>query len=200
MSDDVTICVATFGDDSWKAKSGAAVARLGDQGQDEVLQVHGQTLASARNHAAEAARTEWLVFLDADDSLAPGYVDAMLAADGDLRAPALHLAHADGTVEIPDLAARDMNVTNQCAIGTMIRRDMFLDVGGFWEEPAWEDWSLFRRCWLLGATIVHVPGAVYVSHVDPAGRNSTVQAKQKLHREIICSHNWWLDERKRASA
>lgn len=197
---DVTICVATFGDRYWQDKALATAVPSAMQ-QPALLNVqHGDTLADARNRCADLATTEWLVYLDADDHLEAGYIDAMLAADGGLRAPELHLVHPDGTIDIPELTTRDMNVTNQCAIGTMIRREMLLDVGGFWEEPAWEDWSLFRRCWLLGASIVHVPGAVYVSHVDPAGRNSTVQAKQKLHREIICSHNWWLAERKRASA
>lgn len=197
---DVTMCIATFGDRVWQDRALATAVPSAMQQKARIGITHCRTLAEARNRCAELATTEHLIFLDADDSLAPGYVEAMLAADGDLRAPALHLVHPDGTTEIPDLSTRDMNVTNQCAIGTLIRRDMFLDVGGFWEEPAWEDWSLFRRCWLLGASIVHVPDAVYVSHADPAGRNSTVANGPKLHREIICSHNWWLTERRRVTA
>jgi cellulose synthase/poly-beta-1,6-N-acetylglucosamine synthase-like glycosyltransferase len=196
--DDVTICVATFGDDSWKVKAEACGDAAAEQGAD-VLAYHGLTLASARNAMAGDAGTEFLIFLDADDEIAPGYIDAMLTADGDLRAPRLHLVHPDGSTEIPDLASRDIATMNPCAIGTMIRREMFLDVGGFWEERAWEDWSLFRRCWLTGASIVHVPDAVYVSHVDPAGRNSMVADKRHLHREIIASHNWWLTERRRVT-
>ncbi|MBK6580440.1 MAG: glycosyltransferase [Sandaracinaceae bacterium] len=61
--------------------------------QHDAVHVHGKTLAAARNIGAQAATTEWLVFLDADDELSEGYCDAILAADGDLRAPALHLIY-----------------------------------------------------------------------------------------------------------
>lgn len=193
---EVTIVVATFGDPSWKTKAiERAIPSAAAQPHSAVVAMHGDTLAQARNAGALAATTEWLCFLDADDELAEGYVEAMLAAGGDLRAPELHLIHPDGTVDVPDLVGRDITVTNPCCIGTFVRRRMLLDVGGFWGERAWEDWSLFRRCWLAGATITHVADAVYRSFVDPAGRNSTVAEPRLLHRQIVRSHQRWLAER-----
>lgn len=85
---------------------------------------------------------------------------------------------------------------NPCVIGTLIRRELFAEAGGFWSERAWEDWSLFRRAWLLGATIDHVPAAVYRVTVNPAGRNSTIDRPHSLHREILRSHATWLRTRK----
>lgn len=197
MSNDVTIIVATFGDPSWRTIAAErAIPSAGPQAP--TIAVHGNSIAEARNTGAVLAQTEWLIFLDADDELAPGYVDAMLAAGGDLRAPELHLIRAIDSIEVPDLASRDMAVMNQCPIGTMIRRQRLFDVGGFWEERAWEDWSLFRRCWLDDDVIVHVPGAVYRSFVGRTGRNSTVTDPKSLHREIIASHDRWLSARRAA--
>ena len=44
------------------------------------------TIASVRNELANTAKGEWLLFLDADDELAPGYLDAMTRALGQERA------------------------------------------------------------------------------------------------------------------
>ncbi len=187
---DVTVIVGTYGDDHWR-DLGAATAAA-----HEAIHVHGDTLAGARNTGAQAATTEWLVFLDADDSLSPGYCDAILAADGDLRAPALHLIYPDKVV-VPDLAGRDMNRMNACPIGTGIRRQLLLECGGFWEEPAFEDYSLFRRAWLIGAVISHVPDAVYQAHVRAGSRNNSVDDPAALVKSIKASHAMWLDDRGR---
>lgn len=195
----MTICVATFGDPKWRLLAehrAAPNARL--QGVPVVTVHGGDTIAEARNVAARFVRTEWIVFLDADDELEPGYIDALAAGTGDLRAPAVrYVDHMSPTIPDPLVFAdRDISTINPCVIGTAIRRTMFDDVGGFWEERAWEDWSLFRRCWLAGATIEHIPAAVYRVHVNQLGRNSTVTDGATLHRQILKSHRRW--QRKRA--
>lgn len=192
---DLTIIIATFGDPIWSRRAADTCAEIQDTAGVPIVLSHGDTLAQARNYGAEIADTEWLCFLDADDTLAPGYVPAIAAATGDLRAPALHLVGRDGNIDIPDLTTRDIATVNPCCIGTVLRRSMFCTASGFWEERAWEDWSLFRRCWLLGATITHVPDAVYIAHADPNGRNSTVRDGRRLHADIIASHDTWLAER-----
>lgn len=174
---DVTIIVATYGSNDWR-DMGAATADLFD-----AVHVHGRGLAHARNTAAEAATSEWLIFLDADDALAPGYVDAMAAADGDLRAPTLELYYPDRVVT-PDLTARNIERTNPCCIGTAIRRSLFLSCGGFPALPGWEDWALFLRAYRRGATITHVPAAVYRQVVRPRSRNQTVPDAARLYQEI----------------
>jgi hypothetical protein len=88
--------------------------------------------------------------------------------------------------------SRDIiNGLNPCPIGTLIHRTMFDAVGGFWDEPAWEDWSLFRRAVLIGAEITFVHDAVYHAADNPRGRNSTVRNPQALRRQILESHRRW---------
>lgn len=175
--DDLTVIVGTYGTDEWRDMGAATAA------QHDAVHVHGKTLAAARNIGAQAATTEWLVFLDADDELSEGYCDAILAADGDLRAPALHLIYPDKVV-VPDLASRDIERTNPCCIGTAIRRGMFLAIGGFPELDGWEDWAVYLRAVRRGARLVHVPDAIYRATVRPGSRNQTVPDPSKLYAHI----------------
>jgi len=199
---DVTILVTTMGDASWERlawsvaipdalkQTGAFTASM--HVSDDV------SLGEARNRAVEFHDPKgWICFLDADDRLEPGFVDAMQAVhqprNTDLLAPALRIVSEtkpDPPVEV--LKHRDMARMNSCPIGTLIHRTQFDAVGGFWDEPIWEDWSLFRRCWLTGSRIRHIDGAVYRATHSPAGRNS--QSLRGIHSRIIKSHEKWLNQ------
>lgn len=197
-ADSVAVIVATFGEERWAqlARTIAAPSAEAERPAELVLE-HGATLHQARNDGAARTSSEWLCFLDADDQLEPGYLSALLGAAGDLRAPAVRYVVA-GAPDPPPLvlAGRNISHVNPCVVGTLIRRELFEAAGRFWPERAWEDWSLFRRAWLLGATIEHVPAAVYRVTVNPAGRNSTIDRPHTLHREILRSHAAWLRQRK----
>lgn len=178
---DVTILICTFGDWAW-AKRGREVAYPSAITQAPTKTMHGQTLADARNVAAILAPSEWLIYLDADDRLAPGYVEAMAKATGDLRAPALYENYGLEKVHVPT-ADRDIEHVNPCCIGTAIRRDVVLDIG--WQDwPAWEDWALFLTAHRRGAVIEHVPDAHYLAGVHRYSRNRTVTNEQQLHADI----------------
>lgn len=193
----VAVVVATFGADRWAqlARRRAVPSAEAEQPAELIVE-HGETLHQARNDAARRARADWLCFLDADDELEPGYLAALLAATGDLRAPSVRYVTPTETPEPISFAGRNIDNMNPCVIGTLIRRDQFHEAGGFWPERAWEDWSLFRRAWLLGAKVEHVPAAVYRVHHDPTGRNSTVDRPHTLRREILRSHALFLRQRK----
>lgn len=194
----VAVVVATFGDEAFaQLARRVAIPSALAQEPDELYVQHGPTLHQARNAGAAAARAEWLCFLDADDELEPGYLVELLGAAGELRAPSARYVIAGAPIPPPvSFASRNIAHVNPCVIGTLIRRELFEAAGGFWPERAWEDWSLFRRAWLLGASIEHVPSAIYRVNVNPAGRNSTVDRPHTLHREILRSHAAWLNRRK----
>lgn len=177
----VTICIATFGDEHWKrlAWNHAAPSAF-DQGVGVVL-VHGDSLAGARNAAAKIASTEWLIFLDADDQLAPGYVDAMAQANGDLRAPALF---EDGCRV--DLTRRNIEDLNPCVVGTAVRKDLLAECGGWPDFPIYEDWALWLRASRRGAKIEHVPDAHYLARTRPGSRNTSLPPLRaaRVAREI----------------
>lgn len=181
---DLTICVATFGEARWiELAHGRAMPSARAQGCP-VVYVHGDSLHEARNQAAKQASTPLVCWLDADDELAPGYAEAMCAGNADMRAPALLECHPDGRTVAVDVESRDIEKLNPCAIGTAVRRTMFLEAGGFAGWPAWEDWATFLRMHRRGATLEHIGGAVYLQHVRPGSRNRTVKHPRDLHAAI----------------
>lgn len=176
MSGDVTVIVPVFGDHArWLPVAERAVfsAIAQTAPPERVFLSMAADLCTARNGPAEWARTEWLCFLDADDELDVGYVEAMLAGEGDLRQPAT-LGVVDGVEDAAPVVipTRPLLDANYIVIGAFIRTALFWEVGGFRHLPAYEDWDLWIRAWLAGAAITCVPEAVYRVHVSPTGRNA----------------------------
>lgn len=196
----VEVMICAYGDPGWRellytralpsVASNGVVARA-------VYEPDG-TLAGVRNAAAEKSRADWLCFLDADDELASGYLTAMrhtahrwnlwrpedVRANPLLLAPAVEYVLPDGTRSDPSIPnAGKWPDFNECVIGTLIPRWLFEEVGGFRELPSLEDYDLTLRCVKAGARIEHVPKAVYVAHVSPAGRNGDQSVYHRLRRE-----------------
>lgn len=169
---DATIIIGIFGDAKYwlnRAEQGS-IASAERQGR-RVIVSYSDTLAKARNLGAAKADTEWLIFLDADDELKLGYVDALMAGSGDLRAPAVQWIKNGVPSEPETLHTRDIETMNPCVIGTAIRKDMFDDCGGFQEWEAWEDYALFLKAFRRGAEIVHHPQAIYKVYDGANSRN-----------------------------
>ena len=184
----VSVIIATFGEnDLYRRLALRAAASVTQQTVEplEVVRVHGDTLQKARNEGAELAKGEWLIFLDADDELDPRYVEAMLAAEGDIRRPAT-LGIVDGVEDVAPvmIPKRDLLMSNYIVIGAMHRREDFLAVGGFNNYPCLEDWDLWLRIVYNGAEVVDVPEAVYRVHVIPDSRNSDVSIHAKVYSKI----------------
>ena len=187
----ITVVVATYGNDEWKVLAQRAAASARAQA-DEVIVVHQPdgTLATARNAGAKQAKGDFLIHLDGDDELEPGYVDAMRAAivpGVALYAP--QVAYVIKGKRQPPKYWREVSLIhgNWLVIGTMLNRHEFLQCGGFKEWSAYEDYELFARYWRdHHAQIVRVPHAVYRAHWRQGSRNKqmTRQEAVELHYEI----------------
>jgi glycosyltransferase involved in cell wall biosynthesis len=196
---DLTVVVATFGDGWWRELATARAVPSADALDVPVVQVHGDTLHGARNTGLDMVDTEWVVFLDADDELEPGYLAAMGRGSADVRAPAVR--YVTGGRPAPPRMPKVAGHTHQCVaaclawgnwlvVGSAVRAGLVRRVGG-WRDFCWsEDWDLWVRCWQVGATIEPVPAAVYRAHVRPGSRNRAPGRVTKLeaHRAIAAAN------------
>lgn len=192
---DVTIAVATFGDRSWVDLARERAIPSAEQFGCRIVHVHADTLMAARNEALTQVDTEWVIHLDADDELEAGYIDAMAAGSADLRAPAVRYMQGrwPDPLRIPKVAGHQHDCVAEClregnwlVIGTAVCAEMVRQVGG-WRDFEWsEDWDLWVRCWLAGATVEALPDAIYRAHVrrDSRNRGASREVRSACHRAI----------------
>jgi GT2 family glycosyltransferase len=223
----IGIVVATYGEDRWYqlAKKRAVPSADAQTWQDEagiwrvprVTQTHlaTGTLAEARNSAARSISNyvDYLIFLDGDDELAPGYVKAMHEAamfnPGALYVPAVKYVSKGGAARAPKFwPEQDHHDGNWLVIGTMVPcdafyetaewtkdedgEDVFVRSGGFEEYGLYEDWALFARMQDLGYGPQKVPDAVYVAHRSNRSRNNA-HPKERLYWHQKIGADLWPD-------
>lgn len=178
----VSIIIATYGDEAWKRLAlTRAYPSATKQDAAEIIAVHepDMSIAQVRNAAAERATSEWLCFLDADDELGPNYTEVMWRAleqereidetTPPLLTPAVRQIRR-GRSSSPSFFDRGVSLRddNWLVLGTLVQRELFLEVGGFNDYPhGFEDWSLWAKCWKAGAKIVKVRDAVYIYYWNP---------------------------------
>ena len=139
------------------------------------------------NEGAKAAAGEYLVFLNNDTEVTPGWLSALVRPaleDEEVISVASKMLYYDrrdtintagGKITIigggfyRGYCDKDGPAYNQpgytgfgCAAGVLVRRDFFLDSGGFDEDyfAACEEHDLGWRAWLYGYRVAYAPGAV----------------------------------------
>lgn len=189
---DVTIAVCTFGDRSWEklACERAVPSASSEIGRANILMLHRDSLAEARNEALENCGTDWIIYLDADDEIEPGYAAAMLAGQGDVRAPSVRRVRPDGRPKRHVYMPRVYNHSHVCrgeclpggnwvTCGAMARTELLREAGGWWDEPIYEDWSMWLRCWKAGGDIQPCPDAIYRYWISENNRNGSLPPAER---------------------
>lgn len=190
---DVSVVIGTFGADRWQMLAQRAAASVPEG--VPVHHVHAGTLHDARNSALAQVETEWVVHLDADDELTPGFLPTLAAGAADVRAPSVQYV-VQGHQRRPAMprvwghrhaCAQDcLPEGNWIVIGAYARVELLRAVGG-WRDFSWsEDWDLWLRCHLAGARFEAIPAAVYRAYVRSDSRNRAPEQAAKLaaHRAI----------------
>jgi GT2 family glycosyltransferase len=152
----------------------AEVARRQDA---RVLDVPDAAVSAVRNQAAKAIRTPIVAFVDADQEVSAGWVEAAVmglaeanvdAVGADYRSPPSPTWVQRAYDALRRRPARRCETSWLPSGNLVIRRDAFLSVGGFDESlETCEDVDLCRRLHAAGRRVVAEPDLVSVHHGDP---------------------------------
>lgn len=142
--------------------------------------------AASRNAATRVARGDWLIMLDDDSApIDAGFISAIESAPMDVGAVGAEILLSDGGREAGGLP----EVPVGC--GVAIRRDVFLDLGGYDPEFHFyaEEYDLAARMLLAGFRVVH-DRSFRVLHRKVAGGRDMNAILLRLVR-----NNGWVEQR-----
>lgn len=192
----ISVIIGTFGSKQWEARGELTAQTVYNQvlPAASVHHIHGENLAQARNIGAVEAEGEWLCFLDADDFLCTSYLYYMDKSlpDYDALIQPSTVYWSKGVAESEPFLIEpkaSLSEGNWMVIGTLIRKDQFLRLGGFDPElPIYEDWDLWIRAYQEGASLLQEERAIYNVNRSDGGRNEALEHQQKYFYQIRDTH------------
>jgi len=165
--------VTVVDDGSSEEETIRALEQLPDQ--VTVIRQANAGLSAARNTGLRTADTSYLIVLDADDRLAPGALTLMRAPLD--REPELGFSYGmarffgawEGTLKFPPYDPYKLLYRHIVGSTTLMRRELFEDVGGFDPEfHEYEDWEFWLHALERGWRGQNVDGVtlLYRRHGD----------------------------------
>lgn len=155
-----------------------------------------QGISNTRNYLLDRVRTEWLVCLDGDDIMLPGYLHAAVKL---AKSSGAHLISTDARLfgdEIGGWAPPDYDpffIRDMNCIPTMVlyHRSVWEMVGGYRVEyPFNEDWDFFLRASQFDLKVSKVPGALFNYRVTASGlAENYIKNKVQLNQALIITGN-----------
>lgn len=160
-------------DGSTEPRTREILAALGATGVRVIEQPHAG-LSAARNHGIAASAGDYVLPLDADNRLLPGFAaEAVALLDADPGAGIVYGDRRDfglrnGDVVVPEFDLPRMlsgNYIDACAV---VRREVWSEAGGY--DTAlhdWEDWDFWLGAAARGWRFLRIPRPVFEYRVRP---------------------------------
>lgn len=195
----VTVVVATCGNDEWLEMGNKAADSIYIPG---IVRIHlpKGTVSEARNKGLSKVKTEYVCFVDADDTLKHGYFG--FEPTEDVTVTSIRYKNK-GEPQIPKVWAHEVYGKKQhnyachgdCLIdgnyihiGAIVKTKLAKEIGGFHEYPVYEDWDFWLRLQQHGATFGQYPESIYEASVRENNnhRNQSMpkSERNKIHEQI----------------
>jgi glycosyltransferase involved in cell wall biosynthesis len=176
-----------------------------DYPRTRLLRTANNGLAAARNNGIAAATGRYILPLDADDRIAPGYLEKGSAVL-DAR-PEVGIVYClgelfgarSGPIAAPAYTLRRMLFSNLIFSCALFRRTDWEACGGY--DPGMvhgcEDWDFWLSLIELGRQVVRLPEVLFCYRIREESMNLSMDRQKRLamHRRILENHRklfpWW---------
>lgn len=151
-------------------------------------------VAKARDIGVRMSRGELLLFVDADDKLAPDFLQQSVKsiANADIVYPSM-VMFTDYTSTLhespPVLKAKHL-MDKKCAIPVtcMMKRDVYEILGGFKEMPIFEDWDFWIRASVAGFRFKKANTLLMYRQVEDSRVHKPLGFKTGVYRQIVAAY------------
>lgn len=149
-------------------------------------------VAKARDIGVRMSTGKLILFVDADDKLAPDFIQQCgkaIAKGADIAYPNMLLF---GEVERNKLVTSKANITAKYLLGTkiylpvtsMMWRKVYDLIGGFRELPIFEDWDFWLRAFAAGFKFKRANSLLYYRQNRGSRNGASSEIKCSVHRQI----------------
>lgn len=158
-----------------------------------------QGLSAARNNGFQKIHGEYVIFLDADDKLAPGFVAKTVATAqqhpdaGFVYTQQQYFEAADDITEFPDYDVALLKKKNYIPACTLIRTAVLRKCTYDTRFKSWEDWDFYLSLAERGIYGVRLnePLILYRKHADQASMLDTFSEKKKVRTLALLRYKHW---------
>lgn len=156
--------------------------------------------AGARNAGIAAATGEYILPVDADDLIAPNYIEKAVKIMDDNDNIGVVYCHADlfgeqsGPWELPDYSLEKMLLDNIIFVSAMFRREDWCKVGGYRTtmKHGMEDYDFWLSILELDRSVHQLPEVLFHYRIKPVSRTTRFQEDpavvQQTYRMIYNQH------------
>lgn len=143
--------------------------------------------AAARNAGITAAKGDYILIVDSDDSIAPTYVEkavATISTNENVQLVCSHLLVTEGDKQYEEVIQggvfKDFLFKNPAVNGSMFRKSAWSQAGGYdvSMRRGYEDWEFFIRLMALGGICKVIPEPLYHYLKRPGSTTTFAQQRQ----------------------
>ena len=163
-----------------------------------VIRTPNQGLAEARNTGIREARGKYILPLDADDRIAPGYLEKAVAVLDTMPGVGIVYCLAEtfgartGPWLTPQYSLRRMLLGNLIFCSALFRRDDWEESGGYNRNMAagWEDWDFWLSLIELGRKVHRIPEVLFFYRLKEGSMAASMDAAKKgeMHLQVMRNH------------
>lgn len=164
----------------------------------ELSRIEQSGPAAARNHGIEKASGDLILPLDADDKIAPTYIEKAhkIFAEQDnvgiVYCDAKYFGKRDDAWELPPYNFPDILFDNYIFSAAIFKRDDWKEVGGYNSNMrhGWEDHDFWLSIIALKKTVIRIPETLFYYRQETDSRTNRFKSDQKIQmfEQIVRNH------------
>jgi glycosyltransferase involved in cell wall biosynthesis len=165
----------------------------------QVMSTQNQGLSSARNAGIRAACGTYILPLDADDKIAPTFLEKAVQVLDEQPAIGIVCSLVDffgaksGRFIVADFTAGDMLLANHVCASAMFRKADWEKVGGYNSNMkfGWEDWDFWLSLLEQGRAVHRIPQVLFYYRVKKGSmiKNLSLDKQRMMYKQLFENHS-----------